>query len=280
MDLSTRGETACSDGAYPSLHWGCSRPNCFRAMSILACLATAWFVESIPLVESALAECRAAYRSGLSRDGIDPKEVDNLCSALEPVADAGGSNEAPKNSANDDGGAFASEVLIPAVGNDGTWKKYVDEGNYLLQNKGDVGSGFILIAERSKPKWRSFGATVRFTHEPVRSGIVGAALVYENTDTDGLTIYTFQTDGTASSARNSGGDFTLLSTRRDSSLAVADRGLVDLLVEARAGKTELLVNGKPTGVSVPCAEASLGKVGLAVFGVGSFEFRSFTQEGS
>jgi hypothetical protein len=250
-----------------------------RAKTLLALAAVTGLLLSAPVREAA-ASCRPEHLAALSEAGLTPQQMEKVCTTLHSATEETSAAGSTAGSPAGDAAAFSSDVLVPEIGNDGTWRKFTADGSYLLQNKSDAGSGYILLAEQSKPNWTSFGAKVLFTHEPIASGIVGAALVYENAGTGELTIYTLQIDGTVSSVRARDGDLTVLSTRRQPSWAVQDRTPVDLRIESDAGKTELFVNGTPTNVSVPCEPAALGKVGLAVFGIGSFEFQSFTQKAS
>lgn len=227
----------------------------------------------------ARAACSFEQIDGLLKSGFNQEQVTRLCASLLPPG-------APPASAGaglppGDGSAFASDVLTPELGDDGVWRKYVNDGNYVLQNKSNPGAGFILLAQRGDARWRSFGAKVRFTHETVEGGPAGAALAYESGGAGGdIVLFSLQVDGSVAATRNSGDDMVPLGSRKDPALAVPDWRYVELAVaRGEQGTVEFLVGGKGTGLTAPAPTGADGSFGIAAFGVGSFEFRDLVRAG-
>ena len=122
---------------------------------------------------------------------------------------------------------------------------------------------------------------MRFSHERVEQGLVGPALVHESGGPDGeVVIYTLQSDGTVTATRGTDSSFATIASRTDPAFAIADWTYTQLAVRKLGGTTEFLVDGKPTGLSAPHPGGDNGGFGIAVFGIGSFEFRDFVREPS
>jgi hypothetical protein len=225
----------------------------------------------------AWAACTLEQIERLLQSGFSHDQVTQICAGLQLPGSQAPTGAAPAPS---DGSVFVSDVLTPEVGDDGVWKKYVHDGNYVLHNKGNPGAGFILLAQRGDANWRSFGTKVRFTHERVVGGLAGAALAYESGAPGGdIILFSLQVDGTVAATRNSGNDMVPLASRKDPDLAVPDWRFVELAVARHEDTAEFLVGGKSTGLSAPMQASGGGSFGIAVFGVGGFEFRGFVHAG-
>ena len=230
------------------------------AWALLAwCVATA----------TAQAACTREQITALGQAGFDDLQITQMCSALEEP----GPHVDPAK-------AFGSDVLIPEIGTDAAWKKFIEGDRYVLQNKSEPTAGYILLAQTGKGDWRSFGVEARFTHEQVAEGTVGAALAYESASPGGdIMLFLLQTDGVVTLVRNSGDALVTEASRQDAELALRDWRFVTLSVRRQDGQAQFLVDGKPTGLEAPIAADASGSYGIAVFGVGSYEFRAFTHEG-
>jgi hypothetical protein len=248
----------------------------------LAAVAAVWLAAATP----ARAGCTLDQIDALLGSGFSHEQVTQICAGLRPPDSGATAGDAPRGDAaqpRPDATAtppFASDVLTPEIGDDGTWKKYLHDGDYVLQNKADPGAGFILLAQKGDGNWTSFGASVRFTHEKVdEGGVVGAALAYESGAPGGeIILYSLRVDGTVAVTRNSGSELVPIASRQDPAFAVPDWRFVALGVRRHGATTEFLVDGKSTGLEAPCAEHGGGTYGIAVFGIGSYEFRDFQHQ--
>lgn len=218
---------------------------------------------------TAQAACSPEQIKALGDAGFDELQITRMCAALEQPGPH-----------VDPAAAFGSDVLTPVIGTDGAWKKFIEGDRYVLQNKGEPTAGYILLAQDGKGGWRSFGVEARFTHERVAEGIVGAALAFESGAPGGeIELFTLQNDGTVSLVRNSGEAVETVTSRQDPALAVTDWRFVTLGVRRTDDGAAFLVNGQPTGLEAPIRADATGSYGIAVFGIGSFEFRGFAHEG-
>jgi hypothetical protein len=244
----------------------------------LAILGVSWLAWSTPLQ----AACTAEQITLLLGSGFNHEQVVQLCASMQPPGASKAPTDAAAAPAETDGSRFTSDVLEPELGDDGTWRKYVRQGTYVLQNKSDAGSGFILLSGKPNAGWRSFGVKVRFSHEKVEQGPVGPALVYESGPPGGdVVIFTLQVDGTVTALRGgSNGSFVPLASKQRPTFVVPDYTFVELGVRKRSGTAEFLVNGEGTGLTAPLDDDSTGSFGIAVFGVGSYEFRDFVAAGA
>ncbi len=217
--------------------------------------------------------CTLEAAQSLIASGFTPEQIARICSALEPkqpAAAPAGPGDATAES------RLSSGILEPDLGDDGIWKRFLSDGNYVLHNKGEVGSGFILLSSRPVAGWRTLSVMVRFTNEPVAQGLGGPALIYENGAAGGdLMIFTLQVDGSLAATRGTGRDFISVAARKDPTFAVSDWSFVELGLRRHDGEVELSVRGRPTGIAVPDSGGVGGSVGIATFGIGGFEFRDF-----
>lgn len=233
---------------------------------------------SLAVSAPARAACTPELATALKASNFSAEQVVQICASLQPP-EATGEENSPALTGGTDGSRFNSDVLDPELGNDETWKKFLVDGNYTLQNKSNPGSGLIVLSTRPDGGWRSIATRVRFTHELVEQGLVGAALAYEPGGSGGdVIVFALQTDGTISATRISDGNFIPLQSRKDAAFVVADWTYVDLAVRKRDGTTEFLVNGVSTGLTAPYDSGGGGSFGIAVFGIGGFEFNSFLRE--
>jgi hypothetical protein len=228
---------------------------------------------------TAIAEtgCRPGLREALEPAGLTDAQLHHVCAVVAGIAVP--PSESPALIGGSDGSHFDSDLLEPELGIDEPWKKFLVAGHYTLQNKSDAGSGMIVLAERPPSGWRRIAARVRFVHEPMAEGIAGAALAFEPAARGGdVVVVALQNDGTMTATRIGEGGFVPLAARSDRRFAILGDAYVELALRAGDGGSELLVDGQPTGLAVPVAAGANGSVGIAAFGIGSFEFASFVRE--
>ncbi|MEK0082900.1 hypothetical protein [Benzoatithermus flavus] len=218
---------------------------------------------------SAQAACTVEQIEHLLGLGFSHEQVLQLCAPSEPPS---GQAASPA-----DAGRFVSDLLVPEIGDDGTWKKEVHGDIYILQNKTDLGSHVFVMSKEPDPAWQSFEVEARFTHETADEGIVGVALVYGSEgQPDRRFLYNIEQDGTLKAIGIDGDNYVLIDSKQDPAFAGGDERFIRIGVAKDEQGTELVLDGTRTGLKIPYPVAAKGSVGIAAFGIGYFEFRNLT----
>ena len=221
----------------------------------------------------AASSCTVEQALELVAGGFSQEQVDKICTIL-----AAPSAGALSPETSDPPSAFGSDVLTPEIGRDEAWARFVREDTYILQNKTDPASGYLQLSTGPELAWESFGVEVRFTHEAMAEGVVGPVLAF-GAGGGRTRMFSIAHDGTCQAAELGDSGIAVRDKRRDPAWEVGDHEWVEIGVARKAGGAELLVRGRPTGLTLPIDVAS-GPVGLGVFGIGSYEFRRFRHTSS
>ena len=175
---------------------------------------------------------------------------------------------------------FTLGFLKPEIGDDGTWNKYVFEDAYVIENKADPEAYFALLSEEPVASgWGAVSIEARFSYDESTGGLVGPALVYASDPQAGdLIVYNFLVDGTVNLYRFGDEGLSLLASARHDDIEPESHTFHTYELREGPSSIELAVNGEATGLRAPYDPAAPVALGLATFGIGSYEFRNFAQD--
>jgi hypothetical protein len=169
--------------------------------------------------EARASSCTVEQVLELVAGGFSQEQVDRICAILD--VRPGGAEGAVGPEASDPASNFGSDVLTPEIGSDETWARFVREESYILQNKSDPASGYMLLSAGRELAWESFGVEVRFTHEALAEGLVGPALAF-GVGSGQTRLFSVAQDGKCQAADLAASGITVRDTRSDAAWAVGD----------------------------------------------------------